>query len=111
MSEVGLVASLEYGWSHPQPPTKFGADRSDNICDGNGGGGTVFYKVFESSVIVQWDNVRNYVAPPANYNNDPRCDPTVTPGGWAGDDTSWSPYWWTPTCPASQVSLERFSAV
>jgi hypothetical protein len=74
----------------------------DNVCDGNGGGGAVLYKLFDDSAVVQWEQVRNYVAPPSNYNNDPRCDPTVTPAGEDSDDTSWSPYWWTPTCPASQ---------
>ena len=62
----------------------------------------MIYQVFPDAVTVQWEQVRNYVDPPADYNNDPLCDPAVTPAGENNDDTSWSPYWWTPTCPASQ---------
>ena len=62
----------------------------------------MIYQVFPDAATVQWEQVRNYVDPPADYNNDPLCDPAVTPAGENNDDTSWSPYWWTPTCPASQ---------
>ena len=74
---------------------------SGNVCGGNGGGGTVIYQVFDDSMVAQWEQVRFYVDPAAD-SGDPLCDPAVTPAGEDGDDTSWSPYWWTPTCPASQ---------
>jgi hypothetical protein len=72
----------------------------------------VIYQVFQDSAVAQWEQVRFYVDPKSDFNDDPLCDPAVTPAGENSDDTSWSPYWWTPTCPASQdPTSSTFQAV
>eukprot|EP01051_Picozoa_sp_SAG22_P008554 SAG22_NODE_658_length_8076_cov_4.575279_5_plen_631_part_00 len=72
---------------------------SDNVCNGNGGGGAIIYQVFATAAIVQWEQVRNYVDPPGG-------DPAYSPG--CDDDANF----WTPLCPASQdPTSSTFQAV
>jgi hypothetical protein len=90
----GVDGVIGVAWSDLNPCVA-----ADEVCNGNGGGGKVMYQVFDDAAVVQWEKVENYVDPWAGGNE--LCDPAVTPAGENGDDTSWSPYWWTPTCPAS----------
>jgi hypothetical protein len=94
----GVDGVIGVAWSDLNPCVA-----ADEVCNGNGGGGKVMYQVFDDAAVVQWEKVENYVDPWAGGNA--LCDPAVTPAGEGTDespyDNSWSPYWWTPTCPAS----------
>eukprot|EP01051_Picozoa_sp_SAG22_P008552 SAG22_NODE_658_length_8076_cov_4.575279_3_plen_989_part_00 len=99
----GVIAPM---WSDLNPCAGTGGDA--NICGGNGGGGMVMYQTYADSVVVQWEQVRNYVSPGF----------AMEPGGVAlGLDQVFpgcadSDNYWTPACPASQdPTSSTFQAV
>ena len=79
----GVIAPL---WSDINPCG--GTDGPANVCGGNGGGGTVYYQTYADALVVQWEQVRNYVAPDPASTQFPGCSDSAN--------------WWTSLCPASQ---------